>query len=94
MTNLKTPTKEVKRVNTLTDQKLIRVKTSMKTYTTKSPSVVIAPSCIKLAVQLAHFHGQPAMYWTQATASIGIRVIKETQLAQAAKNPSKGPWLY
>ena len=54
----------------------------------------MVPSAINFRVQLAQAHGQELIYWTHATASMGSKVTNETQLAQAAINPNKGPWLY
>ena len=66
----------------------------MKQNTTNKPLVVMVPFLKKWWVQLAQAHGQVLMYWTEATASMGIKVIKEIQLAQEAMKPTSEPWLY
>lgn len=63
----------------------------MKQKTTNRPLVVMFPFLKKLWVQFAHAHGQELMYWTAATASMGMRVIREIQFAQEAIKPTNDP---
>ena|SRR5699024_1936279 len=88
---LKSEIKFVKRVSKVTDQKLISVNTSIKPNTKNKPVVVISPLLKNCLVQFAHAHGHELMYCTAATASIGIKVINDTQLDQDAIKPNKGP---
>ena len=91
---LKTEIKLVKLVRILTDQKFKRVKTNMNKKTTINPAVVMVPFFKNWWVQFAHDHGHELIYWTAATASIGINVINEIQLAHEEINPRSGPWEY
>ncbi len=64
------------------------------TKTANKPILLIEPPSIKLPINLAQSQGHELIYCTAETASIGIIVTRDTQLAQAAIKPSKEPCVY
>ena len=58
------------------------------------PVSLTLPSWNRLWAQgLAQSQGQEAMYCTEAKASTGITETTESQAAQAAREPTREPWV-